>query len=290
MKRAGIIALCLLAGWVGGYQHKKLKMSAAATASAERSLMDRAAEMPSDLFAIKTLSEHLEPRLIGQRDTLQIALMLRNMLHHRVPTRNVTLDGYDFTDLDATFARSVLNPAYGHLCGGIAIQYVAALRAFGIPARKVGIYPEVESLHDNPTSHAAVDVKINGKWIAMDPTYNVSLKNSDGHHIGWFDAAELLQRGIRVTESNDGYQSKEDLTLETYLARAQIRLSDLLQYLNASPYWDGTATRDELRWPERWDGTLRYKSGKIFDAVGSDSSGVYSLLSLPGTPDCPGCD
>lgn len=267
-----------MVGWVGGYQHRKMKANATAEVASERLLAERAAELPGDLKAIRALAEMLEPRLSQQRDQLQTALLLRNMLHHRVNLHSAKFEGYDFTDLDATFARSVLNPAYGHLCGGISIQFIAALRAFGIPARKVGMYPAASDLDDIAISHASVDVLINGRWVAMDPTFNTAFKNDRGEYIGWFDVRHTLRNGGRVVETPDEFTPKKNTTFEQYLAETHSTLLEVTKFMNAAPYLNGK-TEEAIVAPPEWDGVLRYRNKSVYNVLQADSVGVYWLLA-----------
>ena len=61
------------------------------------------------------------------------------------------------------------------ICGGMAILYRDLLTEFGIQSRFV--YMWLEGLVD---SHVSVEVNINGKWIASDPTYNFVVRSKEG--------------------------------------------------------------------------------------------------------------
>jgi Transglutaminase-like superfamily len=149
----------------------------------------------AEMQAVRSMSIEVEPRLKDEKNPSRIALLLRNAMHWRIPFLRDTkkLQTYNWMDIGETYRKSLFDSQYGHACGGRAIQYLAALRAFGIPARKVGFLTEVENARNPVDAHATVEVLIDGKWIAMDPHFNFSLADENGELIGWVDAAKRLQ-------------------------------------------------------------------------------------------------
>jgi hypothetical protein len=62
---------------------------------------------------------------------------------------------YDWSKLADSYQRSLLHPLAAHMCGGHALTYLIALRAFGNVARKIRLYQAVESTPDIAVSHAS---------------------------------------------------------------------------------------------------------------------------------------
>lgn len=254
-RSAVLLSLSLMiAGAVGGYELKSRRVEAHA----------RAVSVKSDLIEVRDLIVALEPKLREKRDDLQTAILLRNFIHQRIPLwseRGVEkFEDYDFRDIDGTFTKSVLDDRYGHKCGGFVIEYLVALKAFGLTARKVGMYPEVDDLPKVPISHASVGVLIGGKWVAQDPYFNISLRSPSGEALGWFDVAKLGE----AVPDHDGFPAKQ--SFEKFLKKVDI--ASLTRNMNAA---------DNIS-PSNWDGVLRYRDGHTFNVLEADQSGVYGDL------------
>lgn len=233
----------------------------------------------SELAEIRSLSIRLEPRLATETSQLQIALLLRNLIHQRVVSKwgtDAKLAPFRFTDLADSYRKSLLDPTYTHACGGLTVEYLTALRAFGIVARKVAMYPAVSDLPDIAISHASVEVLINDEWVASDPTFNASLTDGSGRHIGWFFARDLWRAEETVSITTDGFQVASN-TLQGYFETTSPQ--KMTKYINTSPYWDGQQTVFARKLPNNWDGVLRYKNGNNYDAFKEDASVVYNLLA-----------
>src|SRR3546814_4787010 len=87
---------------------------------------------------------------------------------------------------------------FGGSCGTLTIVYLALLKSFDIEARYVGMFKEAVNAPDPVISHASVEAFIEGRWIALDPTFNVSIW-SGGERIGWEDARSLVLRSEEHT-------------------------------------------------------------------------------------------
>ncbi|KQW22556.1 hypothetical protein ASC80_04105 [Afipia sp. Root123D2] len=287
VKRA-VTALALLVAGFAGWKISDHRAHLRADRLLQAAALADAAEDRSDLKDIRLLSIALEPRLAKERDPLTVSLLLRNLIYTRVVFKEghkPRVTGYKWDDLDDSYRKTLLDPTCSHYCGGLTIEYLAALKAFGIPARKIGIYPKVNDLPEVADSHASVGSLISGKWIALDPTFNISIKNTNGERIGWLDAGKLANKGMAVSFDADGFKQKQGRSLAAYLAKAGLTFRDLTQYLNTSPYWDGAVAMPATKYPADWDGILHYADGTAFDAVRTDSQAIYTLLAGDLSPD-----
>ncbi|MDJ0809757.1 MAG: transglutaminase domain-containing protein [Desulfobacterales bacterium] len=128
---------------------------------------------------------------------LALAVQLRNWASQFF--RDETPPGFDFTDLEGT-----IKAAYDgttHLCGGVTIVYLIALRAFDFDARYIGFFSNVEGTPR--VSHATVEVFIDDHWIALDPSYNISVLLA-GKMVGWGAAREAILSGGKIDFHHNG--------------------------------------------------------------------------------------
>lgn len=211
----------------------------------------------NDFANIKRMNGHLVPGIDSMSD-FDKAVALRNMLHTRVPVAVPNKDR-SWKRMYREYRRAIMDPAFGHICGGLQKLYMAALKAHGIRSRRVSMFVTVSDATDPLHSHATVDVFLDGRWIAMDPTYNFSLRH-DGQQIGWLDAADLLESGHRVSVETEGHQILEryaTLHLTEPLGGSKNFLTAFLNYITIGPY---------MR-PATWDGYVRFKDGRTIDVA-----------------------
>src|SRR3546814_10607690 len=110
-------------------------------------------------------------------------------------------------------------------------------------------------------SHASVEAFIEGRWIALDPTFNVSIW-SGGERIGWEDARSLVLAGEPITFESDGRPLLPGRSVYDY----PDPLTETMRYMIFAP-----TPRDALRTlPADWDGRIGYANGKRFDQAGRD--------------------
>jgi Transglutaminase-like superfamily len=303
---AGLCALFLAAGWIAGFQHKSIivraknakadfargELAVATAAKAAKAAEDaivRPVWTPQtlkDLDDIRLLTERLEPRLVGETSNLRKAQLLRNLVYSRiawVTDPGVRYTGYKWLDLADAYRKSMLDPTYGHMCAGRSIVYLISLRAFGVPARKVGMVLAAAGLSDAKTlsSHASVEVLVDGQWIAQDPTFNFSLADSDGRAIGWVEAAKIVKDGKDIVHRLDGFDVSSEHSIETYGKQTGLTLKSFLGFVNTSPHWDGTSTRAGIKFPDGWDGHLRFTNGTATPIFANNAKGILHLLSRP---------
>lgn len=280
------VAACAFAlfafGVLIGYQAKKHKVRVATAAAERAAILDR--PISEDLAEIRSLTIALEPRLKNEDDPLRIALLLRNLMHWRIPFVNgnqVRYEDYNFVDIVTTYKQSLLDPRYGHMCGGRVIEYLVALKAFGLTARKVGMYPDVTNVHGMVNSHASVEILIGEQWIALDPQFNVSIRDEHGNRIGWQEAFDLTHRGKPLITDSDGFGAHPQYSIERYVELTNLRFSDFLKFMNTSPYWDDQNDRiaEPTTMPATWDGVIRYAGGAEYPVRDIDSKSIYLLLA-----------
>jgi hypothetical protein len=220
-----------------------------------------------DLAGVRVLAYDLEPRLMDSTDELQTAILLRNLIHQRVPLKSTAPDA-NFTHYRRTFYRSLLDDKYGHICGGLAYNYLLALRAFGIRARYVGIYSQATDAPKPVDSHASVEVFIDERWFVQDPTFNCTLVNEAGVALGWAEVARTIRKGAAIRADTNGYAVAESRTLGNYY----ISLPALCRYV---VFGLTTAGQDNYRWPASWDGLVKYADGSTYNAA-------YSVINPYG--------
>lgn len=88
----------------------------------------------------------------------------------------------------------------GAVCSEMALLYCGVLSALGILSRKIYLY---RNIFDEYDLHATVEVFLNGKWVIMDPTFNVSFSDSQGQFLSAQEIKEYFLSGrhndIKVT-------------------------------------------------------------------------------------------
>jgi len=69
----------------------------------------------------------------------------------------------------------------GLACGSMSVILVDALTALGLPARRVQLYRTNFNLYD---THVLVEVRLKGRWLALDPTFNLTYELPDKTPLG----------------------------------------------------------------------------------------------------------
>lgn len=238
-----------------------------------------APELERDSLAnIRAAAIRLAPALEKATSHLHTALILRDMIHHSVPL-GLTPDDASWIEIDRTFYESAFERKYGHECGGRVLLYLAALRAFGVQARYVGLFSAVEDVDPATTFvHASTEVLIDGKWIAFDAHYNISLRDSYNRMLGWQDAQGLLAAGEPVYSVSDGLKVRRETTLSYYMAKYGTDLSGLTRYMIVGIEHDEDEA-EAVAADGEWSGVLEYVDGTSFDVIGSAQGEVYRNLA-----------
>lgn len=87
---------------------------------------------------------------------------------------------------------SYVNSGGGALCSGMAVLFLNALSAVDVPARIVSLQ---RNAFDGNDSHVTVEVRMNGKWVVMDPTFNLSFADTHGELLSAQDIHVALLAG-----------------------------------------------------------------------------------------------
>lgn len=186
-------------------------------------------------------------------DDLDTTFSIRDYIYRRIPVANTI--GFSFDDFLEAFEQSAV---VGHLCQGIAINYVMAMESLGVPARTVEMYAEAVNANIPVLSHAVVDVNIAGRWVAIDPTYNASFWADETTPIGWQQVRERCFSGDPVYISDDGYSAlREDID--------EIPYCDYIDFMVFSPKRLDDGYYDGFVFPDSWDGIIRYEDGYAQD-------------------------
>lgn len=202
------------------------------------------------------------PALVGATP-YQTALLLREAIYKNVPTGAPPKDA-DYPYQYGKPLRSYLQAfyqGYGTLCGGYSQLYVFALEARGIDARRVGMWAEIDETKLPSESavldgHVSVEVKLDGRWIAMDPTFNVVFKDETGKLLSWTQVRDRYQSGLTVIPDSEGNTVSPQRSIATYY----IGLDKLTKYMTV-----GLGEPGETPVNFGWDGVLHYRDGHTTD-------------------------
>lgn len=189
---------------------------------------------------------------------LEKALKLKNLLHTRVPVR-MPRQKPSWKHIAREYRRAVFDQSTGHICGGLQFLYMAALEAHGIRSRRVSLFVKVDGATDPLWSHASVEAFIDGKWIAIDPTFNFTFRH-DGRHVGWIETADLVDAGELVEVDTNGHSTLpryESLNLSAPLGDDRNFLKLFLNFISIGPFMH----------PDTWDGYVRMKDGRVLDVA-----------------------
>ncbi|HEX3048423.1 MAG TPA: transglutaminase domain-containing protein [Bacillota bacterium] len=80
----------------------------------------------------------------------------------------------------------------GGLCREMSNIYQNVLAAVGRPSRRIWLYRDIFSRYD---THDETEVWLNGQWVIMSPTFNVSYANSEGRLLSAMDIKKYLLQG-----------------------------------------------------------------------------------------------
>ncbi len=214
---------------------------------------DTAAELANIRMMVLKMDPTIEP-LTAPGNELQLAMKLRDFVYKRVPVRSDWLD-IDWRNLDK-FVYQALNgdQSKGLICGGLSAVYSTILTSFNIQHRNVSLFSEVDPIGDN---HASVEVRISKQWLVMDPTFNISLADSNGTLLSWKDVSERCQSGqTPIIQYGPETPAKGRSNINTYYTP----ICSLTKYLARSPANGKPFTTV----PADWDGVIHTKDGAPF--------------------------
>lgn len=122
----------------------------------------------------------------AQKIGFDLAFALAEEIH-----RGVRITGTPPWDRDivSNMRRLFDDPDYGMVCGGIGISLADALRAFGIQARVVQMFS------GGPDTHVATEAMIDGRWIAIDATFNAYFVDENERPLSFAEMMTGLRAG-----------------------------------------------------------------------------------------------
>lgn len=161
----------------------------------------------------------------------------------------------------------------GLTCGGMATVFHDVVIALGMPVRRVQLY---RSNSEPLDTHVLLEVRLaNGRWIAVDPTFNLTFKGPDDRLLGIGEIRELLT-GVGMTAVTPVYHGDRAYpgNIDTYYLDWRV--------LFANAYvMDRCA---QCRWLERvpplkyWTGPVRYVYGKALGPLAREHNLSYFNL------------
>ena len=202
--------------------------------------------------------ENLSDTVIDIEDPLKKAIVIRNHvashIGYMLAGRPANYPVVPFEKIYDNYMFSYDNPMNGHYCGGKTIIFQSILEAFEIPSREVKMFDEIDYDYN---SHATAEVFYNGKWIAMDPTFNVMPKYN-GEYISYEELRALSIEGKLkdVVWDSNGYYIPDRLKIENYY----IGMDKLMNYIAIQKsrvlYQGKIIEYDRKAIPATWDYTL----------------------------------
>jgi hypothetical protein len=141
---------------------------------------------------IKRLALRLDPGLATVPDRMGLVLRLRDFVHHRVRQGGNTTAWPQHDDY-ARFVQAIVSREEAVSCQGAAWLYRDVLNAFGVEAREVSLFSRTYW-----QNHASVEVRLDGRWVVMDPTFNVAFTNDAGRLLSYQELAKLGRWTVRT--------------------------------------------------------------------------------------------
>lgn len=248
------LAACGLVVFVGlpGEMRRSLINKAVSAKNQMVPLSWRQAELAEIKFDMTVRNPNLW-RLEGRKLVTAIQQLAHEKI--RVGSSPGDLEG----SLFETYQSAVVSGTTSYSCQGLNLIFRAMLTAFGIPNRTVQFYAEKEQ-HPGQivVSHSTADVLIEGKWEAIDATFNFHLEDAGGRRLNWEEAYGLRKQGKPFSVVSDNGSRASDP-----LAAAGVVLDRDLNYL-------AIIGREIVLRPEDWDGTYRIV-GQLHWNVAKDS-------------------
>ncbi len=224
---------------------------------------------------IKSLTYLLSPELETATIPWQIALILRNQVHRNsVQETSIPMaTTVELMDSTTVYRRSLVTRERSNVCQGLAILYMLALKAHGIDSRQVQMFGSAIAW-TTVWSHSSVDVWLDGVWVAMDPYFNISMRDGAGRPLSWSQALALAKAREPVVPFSDGQAIKAQLSWSAVREQYGYRLEELGDRLILGP-----SPRSELEVSGTWDGRIEYVGGQVYDARASANHIIFQRLA-----------
>jgi len=206
----------------------------------------------NQLISIRLTAQTFDKRLRQDLTNDKIAVLLRDPVYNYIP-RNSQSQPMNWSNLFKLYVDAVTGSSAGYLCGGLSFFYRILLEAFGIPSRYVELLTSIGEKYD---SHASVEVFIDGKWVASDPTFNLMIK-SGKKYISYLELASVL------TQQGDFELATNGMDNSRYPADDVI-FTPKSSYFNFIFIGPATVSQpgkrikfEAIKHPETWNGYIR---------------------------------
>lgn len=125
-------------------------------------------------------------------------------------------------------------------CRGLSIILAELCRDYGIPAKSVKCAP---AMADAEYCHVIVHAYSRdlGKWVMMDPTYHLMLKNTDGIYLSIPEVRECLVNGTEMIPNDEAGRNGRPFYMDYYRGYMAQNMFHFSSPMNAS---FGTDTTD----------------------------------------------
>lgn len=87
---------------------------------------------------------------------------------------------------------AAIDAGQGALCGQMAYLYRHVLASLGLASRTVYLQRNPFDCYDD---HTVVEARIDGRWILLDPTFNLVFRDRDGRTLDAFEIKRKVFRG-----------------------------------------------------------------------------------------------
>lgn len=172
-------------------------------------------------------------------------------------------------DLFELYNNAVVRHSTSYSCQGVNLIFRAMLTAFGIESRAVQFYANKEQEPDAiVTSHSTADVFADGRWEAMDATFNFHLEGLDGTRLDWLTAYQIKAAGKKLRVVSD-----DPSETANPLKKAGVLLSRDMKFVAII----GTEIVVE---PRDWDGIFRIKGRLHWDVARDSYSADYKFPAI----------
>lgn len=207
-----------------------------------------------ELDNVRRMFEVAEPSLANSDalSDLETARILRNTIYRMVPSQN-SWSAIEWANYDRWAYESLFDDDKGHFALGMAGLYAVALTAFDIPNRAVSLFSGVDPYESGSNSN---EVYVDGRWMAMDATFDAEFQNAAGQSLSWAEIRETCGDG----DINHVYGMGSPLEGRSSIETSAFVICDMTQVIAYSP---SNLTEFETL-PNSWDGTISYSNGTDF--------------------------
>jgi len=180
---------------------------------------------------------------IENDDDFQKSVRVRNLIQHRNRIGIYTAPWGDLNqpllNLEKTLAGE-----WRHSCAGMSFTFQTVMFAFGIKTRYVGLADGVYAVR----THAVAEIEIDGKWIAVDTTYNNTYVDQSGNYLSFREMREMRDRGETFVVEMNG-QAPVDIWNPV---ESDVGMNTYLNLLAEFPAFDQPQVESYL--PATWNG------------------------------------